>query len=96
MIRKYSLVMESGPAGYSAYVPELPSIVVTGSSAEELMLAPRKRSRSTGTCFEQKGPQRRCSARSRSNCRSDFLGRLERRLSYVFNIADVPYLLHKG
>jgi predicted RNase H-like HicB family nuclease len=37
MIRKYSLVMESGPAGYSAYVPKLPSILVTGSSAEELM-----------------------------------------------------------
>jgi predicted RNase H-like HicB family nuclease len=36
MIRKYSLVMESGPAGYSAYVPELPSILVTGNSVEEL------------------------------------------------------------
>jgi predicted RNase H-like HicB family nuclease len=36
MIRKYSLVMESGPTGYSAYVPELPSILVTGSSTEEL------------------------------------------------------------
>jgi predicted RNase H-like HicB family nuclease len=36
MTRKYSLVMESGPTGYSAYVPELPSILVTGSSAEEL------------------------------------------------------------
>jgi hypothetical protein len=34
MIRKYSLVMESGPSGYSAYVPELPSILVTGASAE--------------------------------------------------------------
>ena len=36
MIRRYSLVVESGPTGYSAYVPELPSILVTGSSAEEL------------------------------------------------------------
>ena len=36
MIRKSSLVMESGPAGLSGYVPELPSILVTGSSAEEL------------------------------------------------------------
>ena len=36
MTRKYSLVMESGPASLSAYVPELPSILVTGSSAEEL------------------------------------------------------------
>jgi len=34
--RKYSLVIESGPAGFSGYVPELPSILVTGSSAEEL------------------------------------------------------------
>ena len=37
MTRKYSLVMESGPAGYSGYIPELPSILVTGGSAEELM-----------------------------------------------------------
>ena len=36
MTRKYSLVMENGPTGLSAYVPELPSILVTGSSAEEL------------------------------------------------------------
>ncbi len=36
MTRKYSLVTESGPAGLSAYVPELSSILVTGESAEEL------------------------------------------------------------
>lgn len=36
MTRKYSLVIECGPAGYSGYVPELPSILVTGASAEEL------------------------------------------------------------
>ena len=36
MTRKYSLVMEGGPSGFSGYVPELPSILVTGSSAEEL------------------------------------------------------------
>jgi len=29
--------MESGPAGYSASVPELLSTLVTGCSAEELM-----------------------------------------------------------
>ena len=29
-------MMESGPTGLSAFVPELPSILVTGSSAEEL------------------------------------------------------------
>jgi len=36
MTRRYSLVMESGPSGLSAHVPELPSILVTGSSREEL------------------------------------------------------------
>jgi predicted RNase H-like HicB family nuclease len=37
MTRKYSLVMESGPTGYSAYVPELSSILMTGGSPDELM-----------------------------------------------------------
>lgn len=37
MTRKYSLVMENGPTGYSGYVPELPSILVTGGSVEELL-----------------------------------------------------------
>ncbi len=37
MTRKYSLVIESGPSGFSGYVPELPSILVTGRSSEELM-----------------------------------------------------------
>lgn len=36
MTRMYSLVVESGPNGFSGYVPELPSILVTGRSAEEL------------------------------------------------------------
>jgi predicted RNase H-like HicB family nuclease len=36
MTRKYSLVIESGPTGYSGYIPELPSILVTGVSADEL------------------------------------------------------------
>ena len=36
MTRKYSLVIEGDPSGYSAYVPELPSILVTGESIEEL------------------------------------------------------------
>jgi predicted RNase H-like HicB family nuclease len=36
MIRKYSLVIEGDPTGYSAYVPELPAILVTGHSLEEL------------------------------------------------------------
>lgn len=38
MIRKYSLVIEGDANGYSAYVPELPAILVTGDSLEELYL----------------------------------------------------------
>ena len=36
MTRKYSLVIEGGADSYSAYVPELPTILVTGRSLEEL------------------------------------------------------------
>jgi predicted RNase H-like HicB family nuclease len=34
--RKYSLVFEGDSNGYSAYVQELPTILVTGRSVEEL------------------------------------------------------------
>ena len=40
MIRKYTLVIEGDSAGYSGYVPELPTILVTGSSID----CPRQRS----------------------------------------------------
>ncbi len=36
MTRKYSLVIEGDPGGYSGYVPELPAILVTGHSLDEL------------------------------------------------------------
>ena len=36
MIRTYSLIIEGDGADYSAYVPELPTIVVTGNSIEDL------------------------------------------------------------
>jgi predicted RNase H-like HicB family nuclease len=36
MTRTYSLLIEGDESGYSAYVPELPTILVTGSSMEEL------------------------------------------------------------
>lgn len=36
MVRTYSLIIEGDAAGYSAYVPELPTILVTGNSIEEL------------------------------------------------------------
>lgn len=37
MTRKYTLVIEGDEAGYSAYVPELPTILVTGGSMDELI-----------------------------------------------------------
>jgi predicted RNase H-like HicB family nuclease len=36
MIRKYSLLVEGDTRGYSAYVPEIASILVTGESLDEL------------------------------------------------------------
>lgn len=36
MKRKYSLAIEGEPGGYSAHVPELPAILVTGQSLDEL------------------------------------------------------------
>jgi predicted RNase H-like HicB family nuclease len=36
MTRTYSLVVEGRAGGYSAYVPELPTILVTGRSLKEL------------------------------------------------------------
>jgi predicted RNase H-like HicB family nuclease len=36
MTRKYSLVIDGDATGYSAYVPELPTILVTGKSIDEL------------------------------------------------------------
>ena len=36
MTRTYSLVIEGDADGYSAYVPELPTIVITGASIDDL------------------------------------------------------------
>ena len=36
MTRTYSLVIEGDESGFSAHVPELPTILVTGRSVEEL------------------------------------------------------------
>jgi len=36
MTRRFALVIEGGPDSYSAYVPELPTILVTGASAEQV------------------------------------------------------------
>jgi len=34
--RKYSLLIEGDESGYSAHVPELPTILVTGKTIDEL------------------------------------------------------------
>jgi len=36
MTRTFSLLIEGDESGYSAHVPELPTILVTGKSVEEL------------------------------------------------------------
>jgi predicted RNase H-like HicB family nuclease len=36
MTRKYSLVIEGNGDGFSAHVPELPTILVTGQSLDQL------------------------------------------------------------
>ncbi|MGA2880335.1 MAG: type II toxin-antitoxin system HicB family antitoxin [Bryobacteraceae bacterium] len=36
MTRKYSLLIEGDESGYSAHIPELPTILVTGKSVDEL------------------------------------------------------------
>jgi predicted RNase H-like HicB family nuclease len=36
MTRKYSLVIEGDSAGYSGYIQELPTILVTGQTVDEL------------------------------------------------------------
>ena len=36
MTRKYSLLIEGDESGYSAYVPELPTILVTGQTVEQV------------------------------------------------------------
>lgn len=36
MTRTYSLLIEGDESGYSAHIPELPTILVTGKSVEEL------------------------------------------------------------
>lgn len=36
MTRKYSLVIEGEEGGFGAYVPELPTILITGRTIDEL------------------------------------------------------------
>jgi len=36
VIRTYSLIIEGDGASYSGYIPELPTVLVTGSSIDDL------------------------------------------------------------
>jgi predicted RNase H-like HicB family nuclease len=49
MIRKYTLIIEGDSAGYSGYVPEPPTILVTGKSIEELTARAKE---AIGLCWE--------------------------------------------
>lgn len=42
MTREYLLVIEGDATGYSGYVPELPTILVTGSCLDELTSRAKK------------------------------------------------------
>jgi predicted RNase H-like HicB family nuclease len=42
MKRLYSIAIEGEPGSYSAYVPELPAILVTGQSLDELTTRARE------------------------------------------------------
>jgi predicted RNase H-like HicB family nuclease len=42
VIRTYSLVIEGDNDGYSGYVPELPTILVTGGSIDDLTARARE------------------------------------------------------
>ena len=42
MKRTYFLAVEGEPGSYSAYVPELPAILVTGQSLDELTIRARE------------------------------------------------------
>jgi predicted RNase H-like HicB family nuclease len=35
-MKKYAVVIEKGPANYSAYVPDLPGCIATGKTLEEI------------------------------------------------------------
>ncbi len=42
MTRRYSLVIEGDSRGFSAHVPELPTILITGASIDELSARARE------------------------------------------------------
>lgn len=52
MTRRDSLVIEGDESGYSGYVPELPTILVTGQSMEELTARAKEAIRIYGEALE--------------------------------------------
>lgn len=67
MIRKYSLVIEGDDGGYSAYVPELPTILVTADPWMSSTLAPSRQFASIGPVCKRIGRQRLRRKKSRLN-----------------------------
>jgi predicted RNase H-like HicB family nuclease len=41
-MKKYAVVIEKGPANYSAYVPDLPGCIATGKTLEEIEINMRE------------------------------------------------------
>jgi hypothetical protein len=68
MTRKYSLLIEGDESGYSAHVPELPTILVTGRSVDELLGARLKRFSCGGRATKSQRRRPQCAPRSRWNC----------------------------
>lgn len=69
MTRKYSLLIECDSGGYSADVPELPSIVVTVGSIEELTARAKGTIRVYWEACAAMSVQRRRFRKLRSSCR---------------------------
>ena len=67
MKRTYSLAIEGEPDNHSAYVPELPAILVTGNRWTSLLPARMKRLGFTGTRPTPMSHRLRCCGRSKSS-----------------------------
>ena len=71
MIRKYSLVIEGDNDSYSAYVPELPTILVTGASIDELLSRAREAIRIYWENLVLDRSPTSCVQEMRSSCKSE-------------------------
>ena len=68
--RKYTLIIEGDSAGYSGYVPELPTILVTGKSIEDLTARAKEAIGLYWESLHADCPQPQRFGKLRSNCRS--------------------------